>query len=374
MLAILLAALAVLGGLGFYLARRLHQGLSLLLPRLPFWPVLTLLLVLTAALAAGFLRSMLPVPQGVRDVLGVICAYWMGIWIYLVLFTLVSDGIRLVLRAVLNTDPARLRGLCALVAAAAALITAGAGFLHAQSIHHVTYDIDVGMEQPMNILLISDLHLGAVGSEGRLEELVEQINSREPELICIAGDIFDSDFGAIRDPEAAAAALQKLRAKYGVYACLGNHDAGATAGQMVDFLSRCGIRLLSEESVTVDDRLILIGRADARPIGVSGTTPRGQLADFFHHEETTLPVIVLDHNPAYYDEYGPQADLILSGHTHRGQIFPGSLITGALYAADYGHYQPTPADPHLVVTSGVGWWGMPMRLGTDCEIVTIHLG
>ena len=370
---VLLAALAVLGGLGFYLARRLHQALTLFFPRLPFRPVVALLLVLTAVLAGGFLRSMLPVPQGVRDALGVISAYWMGLWVYLVLFTLGADALRLVLRAVLNTDPARLRGVCALAAAAAALITAGAGFFHAQRINHVTYDIHVGMEQPMTVLLISDLHLGAVGSEGRLEAVVEQINSREPELICIAGDIFDSDFGAIRDPEAAAATLSSLRAKYGVYACLGNHDAGTTADKMVDFLRRCGIQLLSEEAVEIDHRLILIGRSDARPIGTSGTTPRGQLQDFFRREETALPVIVLDHNPAYYDEYGPQADLILSGHTHRGQIFPGSLITGVLYAADYGHYQPTPADPHLVVTSGVGWWGMPMRLGTDCEIVTIHL-
>ena len=118
---VLLAALAVLGGLGFYLARRLHQALTLFFPRLPFWPVLALLLVLTAVLAGGFLRSMLPVPQGVRHALGVISAYWMGLWVYLVLFTLGADALRLVLRAVLNTDPARLRGLCALAAAAAAL-------------------------------------------------------------------------------------------------------------------------------------------------------------------------------------------------------------------------------------------------------------
>lgn len=374
MLLPLLTALALLGGIGYYLARRLHQALALFLPRLPFWPVLALLLVLTAVLAGGFLRSMLPVPQGVRSTLGVICAYWMGIWVYLVLFTLAADILRPLLRLVLKTDPVRLRGLCALAAVAAALITAGAGFFHARQLHHVTYDVSVGMEQPMNILFISDLHLGAVGSEGRLEEVVEAINSREPDLICIGGDIFDSDFGAIRDPEAAAAALSSLRAEYGVYACLGNHDAGATAEKMVAFLDRCGIRLLSEEAVTVDDRLVLLGRADVRPIGASGTAARGQLEDFFHPGQTDLPVVVLDHNPASYKEYGDRVDLILSGHTHRGQIFPASLITGAMYEADYGYYRASPRDPHLVVSSGVGWWGMPMRVGSDCEIVTVRLG
>jgi predicted MPP superfamily phosphohydrolase len=81
----------------------------------------------------------------------------------------------------------------------------------------------------------------------------------------------------------------------------------------------------------------------------------------------------MDHNPANAGEYTTEADLILCGHTHKGQIFPGSLITGMLYTVDHGHYQKDADSPHIIVTSGFGTWGMPMRVGTNCEMVTIRL-
>jgi methionine-S-sulfoxide reductase len=85
-----------------------------------------------------------------------------------------------------------------------------------------------------------------------------------------------------------------------------------------------------------------------------------------------LPVIVLDHNPAAVNEYD-RGDLILCGHTHKGQIFPGSLFTRRLFPVDYGYYRRDDSAPHVIVSSGAGTWGMPMRVGTDCEIVLIRL-
>jgi len=64
---------------------------------------------------------------------------------------------------------------------------------------------------------------------------------------------------------------------------------------------------------------------------------------------------------------------VLSGHTHGGQLFPANLITKVIYTADYGHYQKEPGAPNLIVTSGAGTWGPPMRVGTNCEIVCISL-
>ena len=72
-------------------------------------------------------------------------------------------------------------------------------------------------------------------------------------------------------------------------------------------------------------------------------------------------------------EYGGEVDLILAGHTHRGQVFPANLITKSIFTVDYGHYQKDPGSPHVVVTSGVGTWGMPTRIGTNNEITTILL-
>ena len=240
----------------------------------------------------------------------------------------------------------------------------------------LTYDIDtiniaIPGAQDMTVVLISDVHLGAVGSEKRLPEMVEKINALEPDLVCIAGDFFDSDFSAISDPEAAAATLRSLSAPYGTWACLGNHDAGSTAAQMQAFLERCGIRVLHDEYTTLPGKLVLAGRLDASPIGGYGGTSRQPLD--LAGADPALPVVVMDHNPAHIGEYGPEVDLILCGHTHKGQIFPGSIITNRMYTVDYGYYRANDTAPQVIVSSGVGTWGMPMRVGSDCEIVKIRI-
>ena len=84
-------------------------------------------------------------------------------------------------------------------------------------------------------------------------------------------------------------------------------------------------------------------------------------------------MIVLEHNPKNIDEYNNDVDLILSGHTHKGQIFPANLITKLLYTIDYGYLKEKNNNPNVIVTSGVGTWGMPFRIGTNNEIVNIKI-
>ena len=141
---------------------------------------------------------------------------------------------------------------------------------------------------------------------------------------------------------------------------------------MEAFLADANITLLQDSYTIIDERLVLVGRLDGAPIGAFGEKKRQELSSFFTREDASLPVIVLDHNPARIDEYSTEADLILCGHTHKGQVFPGGLITNALYTVDYGYYQKDAEHPQVIVTSGVGSWGMPMRVGSDCEIVTIQ--
>lgn len=81
----------------------------------------------------------------------------------------------------------------------------------------------------------------------------------------------------------------------------------------------------------------------------------------------------MDHTPLSIEQYDERVDLVLSGHTHRGQIFLGSLITNAIFTVDYGYYQKDNLSLHVIVTSGVGTWGMPMRVGSNCEVVEIEL-
>ena len=99
---------------------------------------------------------------------------------------------------------------------------------------------------------------------------------------------------------------------------------------------------------------------------------RGDTRELMERIAGTLPTVVMDHNPAGVDDYDV-GDLILCGHTHKGQIFPGNLFTRRLYTVDYGHYRRDEAAPHVIVSSGAGTWGMPMRVGTNCEVVLIRL-
>ena len=141
-------------------------------------------------------------------------------------------------------------------------------------------------------------------------------------------------------------------------------------------MRRANINNLKDQAITVDERFVLVGRVDASPIGGygNGEVKRNEnLDEILHGTNSELPVVVMDHNPARADGYGNEVDLILCGHTHRGQVFPGSLITGLMYTVDYGHYQKDANSPHVVVSSGVGTWGLPMRVGSDCEVVRVRL-
>lgn len=378
MLRFVIMILLVLGGSNVYIAWRVWQGARWVWPCLPFKAAAGAAVLMMVLMAAGFMRSRLPLGEGVKHALGTFSAWWMGAFVYLLLFCVLADGV-ILLAKIVRLLPWNEQPAVRLVSSALVIVlTAGTvlyGVHHADRLKHVAYDVHLtgrDAASEMNIIMISDVHLGAERSERRLENIVKEINEASPDLILIAGDFFDSDYGAIRDPEKAAELLGSLKSSFGIYACLGNHDAGATFDDMVRFLEQSGIRLLADETVVIDGRINLAGRLDGSPIGGYGGQRRKALEQILP-SPNGLPTIVLDHNPAYVDSYGREADLVLCGHTHQGQIFPGNLITNRMYTVDHGYYRRDENSPHVIVTSGVGAWGPPMRVGTDCEINHIRL-
>ena len=375
----LLMLLALIGVGNLYIIKRLGQSVRYLLPKLPRRVDTVVFFLFLFLLTVGFYRNTLPLPTPLKQGLGTINAYFMGIYIYLLLFFLLGDLVLLCLRfckLVKHPLPQGTRALAGAIAVVVALVTCCYGFLHVNQIQTVSYHIPftkVTMEGEMKLALVSDLHMGAQGSLGRLEKVVDAINQQQPDLICIAGDLFDSDYNAMKNPKEFQRVLQKLSAPHGVYACFGNHDAGQTYPQMVSFLKSCNITLLQDQWVTVDNRIVLVGRLDGSPIGGYQGTTRKELGEVLQNAPT-LPIVVLDHNPQNADEYAPNdAHLILSGHTHKGQIFPANLFTNLIYTSDYGYYQKDENHPHRIVTSGGGIWGMPMRVGTNSEVVMVRL-
>lgn len=372
--AVIFLMLAILGGVNYYLAHRVWKMVQYFAPKFSLIIPLILFLVFTVLMMLSFLKPFKGKLQWYISVAGNV---WMGVFIYLLLFFLCADCIRLILRITQILPVSGMMKFRALASVCAVVLAFGVsvyGAINARRIHTTQYDIMLSPSPSTQykVALISDVHLGAVGSESKLEKIVAQINQLEPDIVCIAGDFFDTDFDSILEPEKAIQTLKQIRSVYGVYACLGNHDAGSTLPSMEDFLKQANIRLLQDEYVVINGQLILAGRLDPTPIGGAGGLKRAEMSDVLKDAGDNLPVVVLDHNPAQVDQYRDEADLILSGHTHKGQIFPGSLITGAMYSVDYGYYQ-NENGVQAIVTSGAGTWGLPMRVGTKCEIVKINM-
>ena len=229
-------------------------------------------------------------------------------------------------------------------------------------------------EGELKIVLISDLHLGSIRSEKLLHDIVHGINNLKPDIVCMAGDIFNDNYNLIRNPDRAEELFRSIKATYGVYAVLGNHDGGKTLDEMIGFLERSNVKLLNDEYVVIDERLVLVGRLDPSPIGGYGELSRKKdISEILTSLDINMPIIVMDHTPSNTQQYGREIDLVLSGHTHKGQLFPFNFITNAIFTVDYGHYQRDADSPHFIVTSGVSTWGPPMRVGTNNEIVSILL-
>jgi predicted MPP superfamily phosphohydrolase len=303
----------------------------------------------------------------------------MVVVLYSALAVAVVDACRLIGRATrLLSDPAP-RALAistgaVVIALVAGLVTYGVvnrTFVLRTPSYDVTLASPSGAQPDVKIALVADLHLGQVNREGHLDDVVDAIIGADADLIVLAGDSFDGNYYSIGDPEPICAQLRRLSAPLGVFAVLGNHDGGSTAPKMVEFLESCGIDVLLDEAVSIADRFTLVGRRDSSPImgGVGERTDVPGLA-----EGTLLqPVIVVDHQPSHLRDYVGMADLMLSGHTHAGQLWPFTLVVNAMFEVSYGHYQVPDETLQAVVTSGAGTWGPPLRVGTFSEVASITL-
>jgi predicted MPP superfamily phosphohydrolase len=151
-----------------------------------------------------------------------------------------------------------------------------------------------------------------------------------------------------------------------IYACLGNHEyfSGEPAAQR--FYEEAGIHLLRDTAVVVDD-LYIIGRDDRT------NRHRKALTDIMRHADKSKYTILLDHQPYHLEEAEQESvDFQFSGHTHRGQIWPISWITDAVYECSFGPWQR--GNTHYYVSSGLGLWGGKYRIGTQSEYVVVTIG
>lgn len=310
-------------------------------------------------------------PIWLNSTLYTIGASWLFMLVYLVLFNILQDVVCLTgiipKETVLKYTRDNWAGLYLIVGFVVLLMTAG--YMKYNIKQRVPLDIsvskDMGASDSIKIVAISDLHLGYTIGDKEFKRWVELINSEKPDIILIAGDIIDNDIRPLMDGRYAEY-FRELKAPLGIYSCPGNHEYISNIENSKEFISKAGITLLQDKVALVDSSFYVVGRDDY------SNKERKPLNELIKGIDPTKPIIVLDHQPHNLSEAeNNKIDLQLSGHTHRGQFWPISLITDLMYEKSHGYLKK--GDSNIYVSSGIGIWGGKFRIGTQSEYVVITM-
>lgn len=306
-------------------------------------------------------------------------SWWLGAMVYLTLLFLLIDIFRGVNSLFGITDALKFswsegKGQLAvgLVYGLSAIILIG-GYLSAKlpTVHEKSIQISKKFPgKNLKVVLVSDIHLGMMISNGKLERMVNLINRQNADLVLMAGDVFDEDLGPVIKNNMGDL-LKKLEAKQGVFAILGNHEFYGNAKVAEAYLKNHRITVLRDSVVQLENGITLIGREDITAERMYGK-PRKTLKEFLADVNTEQPVFLMDHQPYNLHKVAEYPiDLQVSGHTHNGQMWPFNYITGAIFEISKGYGKIN--NSHFFVSSGYGTWGPPIRTNSQSEIVVLKI-
>ncbi|PLT28487.1 metallophosphoesterase [Peribacillus deserti] len=232
--------------------------------------------------------------------------------------------------------------------------------------HQITIAKPLNGRQSMRLAVASDMHFGRLSGVGHAKRLIEKVNGMKPDIILLAGDIIDDDLEPFTRKKFHRI-MSDLHAPLGVYGVPGNHDYyGGDLEKLLEVMRSINIRFLMDEAILLEESFYLVGRKDRMD---RNRLPFDQLTGTL---DKTCPVIAMDHQPyelGQAEESG--VDVLLSGHTHRGQMAPNHLITKKIYELDWGYLKK--GNLHAFVSSGYGFWGPPLRIGSRSEILQIDI-
>ena len=291
-------------------------------------------------------------------------AFWMVLLLFVMYAALATFLLHLLLRRLL--PEVRLARALRLFAPLAVLALFALGLYNAYTpvIRHQKVVIDKKLSRPLRIGMASDTHLGILVGARQLDRLAGIMKNEKADLILLPGDLMDDNVEAYRR-ENMRPHLAKLAAPLGVYATLGNHDFFGDEREVYEELEKAGIEVLANRAVEKNG-LLIVGRNDDLD------KRRPSTRKLLSGQNTALPVILLDHRPTQIEAHSRlPVDIQVSGHVHNGQIAPANLIVRTLYHLHYGYEKI--GNGHFFVTSGYGFWGIPLRLGSQSEVWIIDV-
>jgi predicted MPP superfamily phosphohydrolase len=304
----------------------------------------------------------------------------LGLFFNALLFVLFVDLLRLVNRlipffpAFFREHSAKAAFYTGLIGLFTVLLVFAKGYYNAFS-PRVT-ELELKIHKPgasfdtLNVVAVSDIHLGTMVNEARLNRLISMVNSMHPDLMIIAGDNIDNNIKVVKY-DRLLEHFNKIKTRYGIYSCIGNHEYISGAQHYFDYFEQNGIRMLRDTVVELPVGLYIIGRDDVSAHRHS-TQKRKTLEELSRNLDFKKAVIVLDHQPYRLDKTAAlPVDLQFSGHTHNGQIWPLNYVTRKLFEKSWGYLKK--GNTHFYISAGFGTAVMPIRLGSHSEVVHIRI-
>ncbi len=253
------------------------------------------------------------------------------------------------------------------------------GVYNAQNIQRTDYTIETNKlpkGETITMVALADTHLNSVFGSSQYIGALKEIESLKPDMLLLVGDIYE-EATIFNDMQTLGKAIGALEFKYGTYYVYGNHDTSIyrrnprkiTEVSVRESLESNGITVLKDEVLLIDDKLYLAGRMDK-----TVDKERADIADILADVDKTKPIIVLDHQPISLREtVEAGGDLVLSGHTHDGQVFPLGLITRLRGHYDIVYGAMTVGDTTMIVTSGMGVSETILRTDGISEYIFVTL-
>lgn len=369
--------LSIYGLINFYIFRK---GLGALPATAEIrWAYTVVFVIVALAFLGGRFLERVSI-SWVSSLLVWVGSFWFGAMVYLLLSLLVWDGLHLLLSLVGGQGVRILDLLSVPRWVGATVLLAGVGgavawgYVNAMHPHLKTMDIRLAKAvdglSSLKVVMASDIHLGTIISHKRLRRIVEVINSQNPDLILLPGDILDEDLGPVVRNNLGEL-LRTLRAPYGVFGATGNHEYIGGVEAACRYLEDHGIRMLRDSAVELAVGIVVVGRED-RSISQFAGRSRKPLGEMLAQVDGRKPVVVMDHQPLGLEEASKAGvDLQISGHTHNGQLWPFNYIVDAVYECGWGYYRKE--NTQYYVSCGVGTWGPPLRTGNTPEIIVMRL-
>ena len=285
---------------------------------------------------------------------------WMIAFLYLLIAFILADIgvlVRLIPKDWLISNAVAMASILGMIAI---VLTAGGTHYKHKYREDLTIYTDKPLKKALTVVLASDLHIGYSNRKAELARWIDLINAEKPDLVLFAGDIVDIQ---LRPLEEGNFAEEFHRLTAPAYTVLGNHEYIGGEKDAERFLQAAGIGLLRDSVVQMIE-ITIIGRDDrSNP----DRKPLSELADSLHGFS-----ILLDHQPYHLEEAEAAGiDFQFSGHTHRGQVWPLSWLTDAMYEKSWGYHQR--GHTQYYVSSGLGIWGPKIRIGTRSEYLVLHV-